>query len=449
MKRNELLEALTADILGYVMAGKVSEGVVAEAISPQGLDERFEEFEFLVDLHFLLREDVVQFVRDLPRHLRELETSTRTRTHVVRGGVRGRVNWQRTLIRRYGESPSDTAMFVCDTRTENYDTDENLVLKHLLSVVHRTLDRAERFLDREYDWVHDAWLAEDLVDDLRRVFERNVHVRRIRDPEQYEPTDRMLATAEASRQGVYREAARLVRAREAARTGKRDAIRDLLERTAITPDDEETLFELFVLFRIISTIEDLRDGEFTLRTIESGKQEIARFDGEKEVVIYHDSSASDRSLSFLTSPKEAEKSDEALTRAETVQRTARSVAKDYFGSGFDERTGRPDVVVLEIHDEGTNEYDYFITEVKHSTRRKTVLQGIRETLEYLAFLRVDEEFAHGDGDDGPFFGDGWNGLLVTQDMDSETRPLEEQETIRILQASELEAELATVLDRVV
>ncbi|WP_197428413.1 hypothetical protein [Halapricum sp. CBA1109] len=47
------------------------------------------------------------------------------------------------------------------------------------------------------------------------------------------------------------------------------------------------------------------------------------------------------------------------------------------------------------------------------------------------------------------FGTGWNGVLVVQDIDgSSTAPLDSQRSIRILQASEVETELETILDRI-
>jgi hypothetical protein len=430
------------------MHGSVSEDVVAERIKPEGLDRRFDDFRALVDLHFVLREDVVAFVRELPRHLRELETSTRTRTRTSNGSVEGRVNWQETIRRRNSQSPGNAALFVCDTRTENYDTAENLVLKQLLSVIHATLGNAEEYLERDYAWVNDSWKgAENLVDELRRVVERNVHVRRIREPEAYEPTDRMLTTAESSRQDLYREAARLVGIRNAILDGEPDALRELIASTAITPDDDETLFELFVLFRFIATLDRIRDGAFEIRTIESGRQEVARFAGEKEVVIYHDNSAGDRGLSFRSVPEE--KDDADLSRTETVQRMAHEIAEEYFDREFRNQTGRPDVIVLEVFSPEERAYEYLVTEVKNSTDTGTIRTGIKETLEYLAFLRIDDELVHGDDTSGPYLPDGQKGLLVIQDVDEETATVDEGHPMRIVQASELDDRLESILDELV
>lgn len=445
MDRADLIDGLTEDILAYVMTGRISDRAVARGLKPESLDDRFEDFRLLVDLHFVLREDVVQFVRALPEHLRQLETRTHTRTRTTRGEVRGRVNWQQTMRRRSTESPGDHSLFVCDTRTEQYDTDENLVLKRLLATIYDTLERAEEYLKGDYEWVTDSWNGESgLIDEFRQIFERNVHVRRIRDPSQYEPTDRMVSTAATSRQELYRDAATLLEKHQRIHALEEDAVRELIEQTAITPDDEARLFELFVLFRFIRTLDDMMDGSFKLQTIESGRQEVARLQGEYEVAVYHDSSAPDRDLSFRSVDEETP--PEELSRTEKVHEEARRVANAYFEKEFENQTGRPDVIVLEIDD--GEEVRYLVAEVKNSTREDTIRTGIKETLEYLAFLRNDEVLVF-DDDDAPF-GNGWNGLLVVQDLpDVEPPPLDEQEHIKIIQASAVETRLERVLERIV
>lgn len=448
MNRDELLDELTGDILAYVMHGGFPERKLASELRPGGVDERFEDYEMLVRLHFILREDVVDFVEALPGRLRSIKTQTENVSRTTRGGINGRINWSATFRERYSSNPSDTALFVTENRTESYDTDENVVLKRLLAVIYETLIECREYLERDYDWVNERWRAgRDLVESMTDIFERNVHVRRIRDPESYEPTERMLERAAVSRQVVYREASSLVRTYQRTMDGEPDAIRELLDRTTITPDDDETLFELFVLFKFIETIESLRSREFILRTIESGSQEVARLtSADAEIVLYHDSSASDRDLSFQ--PFEPDKRTEELSRAERVKREAREVLASYFDrTSRPVYTKRPDVIVLEVR--ASSGIEYLVTEVKNSTRQETIHRGIEETLEYLAFLRQDEEFVF--EQDTGYFGNGWNGLLVVQDLGDDTLALEEQgsQPIRILQASEVQSKLRDVLERVV
>ena len=446
MDRAALIEQLSEDVLAYVMHGSFPSEHVAAEIKPDALDERFYEYEMLVRLHFVLDPDVVSFVESLPSRLRNIKTRTKRVPNESRGGIDGRINWTETIKRRHSHTPGDRSLFVCETRSESYDVDENVVLKRLLALIYSTIDECEEYLSRDYEWVTERWKeSDDLIETMRRVFERNVHVTRIREPEAYEPTPRMVQRAERSRDGIYRDASRLLRRYRRTLEGDRTAIRELLHRTAITPDDDETLFELFVLFRYIDAIEQLSDEQFRLRTIESGSQEVAKLiDGDTEIVLYHDNSARDRGLSFLSDVPDKEPGD--LSRTELVQREARIVTDEYFvDRSFRSTTGRPDVIVLEVQS-GSNT-EYLITEVKYSTRPETVSQGIRETLEYLTFLRDDGELVH---DEKGHFGSGWNGVLVVQDIDEyETASLEEQRSIRILQAAELESKLTEVLGQVI
>jgi len=445
MRRDELIEGLSGDVLAYVMRGSFPEQEVVEELRPDALDSRFDDYESLIRLHFVLRPDVVEFVERLPRRLRSIRTETESVSNTSRGQVDGRINWNRTVRERYSRNPHDRSLFVCESRSEHYDTDENVVLKRLLALIYETLDDCAHLFDREYDWVTDRWRENrELVDVLRRVFERNVHVSRIRDPTEYEPTDRMLQRAESARSEVYREAARLLRRYRESLAADEEAVAELLRQTTITPDDEETLLELYVLFRYVSAIESLDEESFTIRTIESGSQEIARLEhGSRELYLYHDSSARDRDLSFK--PEESERTRTELSRAGLVQREALSVAQQYFrDTDIRRSTGRPDVIVLEICEEDRREY--LVTEVKNSTNPKTVRSGIKETLEYLAFLRNDDDLVF---DDDEPFGSGWNGVLVIQDLEGEeTADLDDQRSIRILQASEVEERLTRVLEEV-
>lgn len=445
MNRERLLDELTEDVFAYVLHGELPEEEFVGRIRPDGLDERFDDFESLVRLHFVLRDDVVEFVERLPTRIRRVKTQTRNVSSTRRGRIDGRVDWTATIRERHSRAPGDASLFVCENRTEDYDVPENVVLKRLLSLIHRTLDDCREHLQREYDWVTDRWRENlELVDVLTDIVERNVHVTRIREPSEYEPTERMLRAAEESRSEVYREAADLLRSYREAAAGQEAAIEDLIRRTAITPDDEETLLELFVLFKYIRAVEAAEDDSFTIRTLASGKQEVACLEtGDRELVLYHDNSGRDRGLSFTPSVTEGKSS---LTRHERVHRETVALTDEYFtDTSVRERTNRPDVIVLEVRDD--ERHEYLVTEVKNSSRVQTVRAGIRETLEYLAFLRHDDEFVF--DEDTDFLGSGWNGVLVVQDIhDRETRPVEDQRGIRVLQASEVEEELGSVLENV-
>lgn len=446
MKRADLLDQLSSDILAYVMHGAFPERELAAAIKPSELDERFTEYKLLLDLHFILLPDVIEFVERLPRRIRNLKTETETVSRERRGTVDGKINWAATTKWRYSQNPGDRSMFVCDNRAEDYDTAENIVFKRLIAVIHETLREADDYLRTEYEWVDERWDA-TRIDSLRRIVDQNVHVRRIRSPKVFEPTDRMLERASESRHEIYRDAAGLLQTRRRLFDGDKQHLERLLRDTAITPDDDETLLELFVLFRFIATLEELQQTTASFETITRDRQEIARLeaDDEAEIIVYHDNSARDRCVSFRPVP---DRGKGHLSRTEKVHTTAFDVATNYFKErDFQEQTGRPDLIVIEIR-RGDADRDYLITEVKNSTNSGTIRQGIKETLEYLAFLRQRDVFVYGDEDvNDHYFGSGWNGLLVIQDLTEQTAELHEQRhnEIKILQASELERSIENIL----
>ena len=450
--KEEIINQLGQDILAYVMSGSRAETEIARRIKPEQLDDRFVDYQLLLDLHFILRPKVVKFVKKLPQRLRSIKTSTKINTKVRHGGIEGRINWGSTIKRRYSQNPQDRSIFVCDNKTVNYDIPENIVLKHLISIIHECLQNAKEYLKNDYTWNEEAWRVEEqLIDDLERIVERNIHVDRIRSPDHYEPTERMLISAESSRQPLYFDAAELVNKRRDIQEGDADEIEDLLENTAITPDDDSTLFELYVFFRFVSVLEGLRSDQVSLETIESDKNEIARFDGDPPMVLYHDNSPRDRGVSFNVDDSFDELDE--LSRSDRVMKGAKELSDNFFAEGDSSYTGRPDVTVLEIRNEERNEYEYLITEVKDSTNKSTIKKGIRDTLEYLAFLQIEdpdddenEEYIH-NNTESEIFGSNCKGLLVTQDLDRETQSYEEQSSkMKVIQASELQEKLPKIIN---
>jgi len=446
MKKTELLDSLTGDIITYVMYGEFPEDELAAELKHEGLDERFNDYELLMDLHFILKPEIVEFVENLPQRIRGIKTQTRNVSNRSRGAVNGKINWSSTIKERYSGNPGDTSLFITENRTEHYDIDENIVLKKLISIIYHTLQDVKKYLKKDYEWVNQRWRAnKDLVDELERIFERDVHVKRIRPPEEYEPTDRMLNTADNSRQPIYREASRLLEERRKIFNGEPDALQKLLEDTAITPDDEETLLELFVLFRFISTIEKIEEEDFSLDTIETGSQRIASLESnEREIAVYHDSSAKkEMGIEFKFDPEEDVNGRE-YSRPEQVELKSREIIQSYFGKDQRNVTGRPDVILVEIIDKASDDRKYFITEVKNSTNEKTIKRGIKEALEYLAFLRDDKGFLN----NSDVFGGEKSGLLVVQDFedDRNTQELDEQSgPIRIVEASKLEESIEDLI----
>ncbi len=440
MDRDALIEQLAEDILSYVMSGTIEETNIARGLKHETLDRRFNDYELLLDLHFVLRKDVVNFIRKLPTRLRSIRTETQSITETKRGSVNGRINWSETIKKRHSESPNDRSLFVVENRSVDYDIPENIVLKSLISRIHDTLCEAENFLDSEYDWVSQRWMAEEnLIENLTSIVERNVHVRRIRSPEVYEPTERMLTRASNAREKIYREASKLFRYRQNLQAGDKEALQELLSKTAINPKSDNRVFELYVLFRFISALESARNEKFTVNTITSNRDAIVKIRNNDKLDVYFDQSGPE-GIRFDTEPN---KQEVEFTRFEDVHYRTEKIADKFYGENGSKHTKRPDIFVQYQRSTGAHP-KYLIVEIKNSTSEKTIQRGIKETLEYLAFLKRDGQYVF---DSSSYYGDGLHGILVIQDIEKEVLSIREQAElpIRIVQASDLDDVLPSLL----
>ena len=135
MERTELLDHVAEDIFSYVMKGGFPEESIASSLKPKDLNDRFEDYEKLMDFHFVLRDEIVELVNNLGSELRSIKTETEKESRISNGNVDGRINWSSTVKERYSRNPDNSALFVVDNSTQDYSIDENIVLKKLLSII--------------------------------------------------------------------------------------------------------------------------------------------------------------------------------------------------------------------------------------------------------------------------------------------------------------------------
>ncbi|WP_255170107.1 hypothetical protein [Natrononativus amylolyticus] len=450
MEREDLIEAIAGDLFTYVLEGELPEDDIAALVKPFDFPEQYNDFDRLVNLHFLLREDVRTFTAELEDRLRGIKTETTAETRVQRGGIDGRVDWESTYRKRSTSSPGNRSLYVVESQAEQYAIPENLVLKVLINTIKASLEDVNRYLKSNRTWAVDTWVGEhQLREEFTSLAERSYHLQRIPDTDRDKLTDRMITRAASSRQDLYRDAANLLTERERYETGDRGALQSLLSDTAITPQKTETLFELFVLFRTLDalrTLESPQIGTPTYHTITSGRDAVATFDGDTQLRVYYNQTPRDPNISFKALPE----SEPAQSRSDFVHRTSTDVADAFFtDTNIQNHTKRPDVFVVASRQEEPVR-SYLAIEVKDSRNQQTIRQGITELLEYLNFMRREGEYPFAPGK----FGCGLNGILVVQDLDDtglSPASLAEQSKanlpIRIVQASHVETVLPAVIRR--
>ncbi|QLG62212.1 hypothetical protein [Halorarum salinum] len=449
MDDSELIEAVSRDLFAYVLDGELPEDDIAELIKPADFPEQYADYDRLVSLHFLLRQKVQDFVESLPDDIRSIKTETTTEANVQREGVDGRINWESTYQARATTSPKDSGLHVIESQTEQYNIPENIVLKALVNLIDGAIGDVDRYLDSNRSWVTESWVGEERTRErFQTLVERNIHLQRIPSPTSNAPTPRMLTRAQQSRRELYRTAGSLLAERRAYDSSK-SAIQSLLQETTITPSGSQTLFELFTLFRVLDGLRNVGGPEIgkpTYHTLASGRTAAATYDGDRGLNVFYNQTPDDPSIEFKSLPDE----EPATARSDIALRTATQIADAYFtDTDVRQHTNRPDVLIT-TDDNDPPSRSYLIVEVKYSTNKQTIRQGIREIVEYISYLRRDGNYPFKSNE----FGTGLNGLLVVQDLDdSEIEPasLAQQSReglpVRIVQAKDLDAVLPSLIRR--
>ncbi len=401
-----LLDEIAGDFHTYLRKGVRFDRVIGAAHADLDIDD----IETLLRVHFVLtdaEEDdsevgVLDFVRQLETRIRRMTTATASRSVEHRGEVRGRLDWSQTVETRARAGQFDQPLFVCKRAEEQYDIPENLVLKRLLSVVHEILteDLAELVGNLEaYGWL-DRWTdpgeittgrrEESAVELLDRVYEENVYLQRI-DVGEGELTARTVESVKRSRSRFYREAATLLDRYRRLQAQDLDAeeARELLDHTLVAPEQTDVLFELYWVFQVLDQFEGVQ-----YRVLADERERpsvIAEWerDGER-FVLSHD--ATGEQLTFAESPPENVEPDGYLFRSTEVlsrwdELSAEFLGRDSEGSLWG---GRPDIVLERYAEADADGWDIdqvFIGEVKYTQDTDYVATGLRELLEYMAFVK--------------------------------------------------------------
>jgi len=448
---------------GYVMEGELSEDWLGDQFAPAAIPERFREYERLVNLHVALDKEVAALARHLDEHLRNIKTETKRQRHRSRDMIDGHIDWPRTYQERNNRAPNDRTLFVTERRTTAYDIPENVVLKKLLSLLYETVTEMGQL---QYDWVTARWPEgdESTIEEFKRLYDRNVHLNRITTPEPPKPTDRMIQAAKSSRTAFYRTAAQKLEWRNELLEGRVNALESLFDSGIIEPSADR-LFELFVVFELLKALESATAATSRIRPIEGGSEALGQI-GDPPVYVYQESSAADRNLRFPSMPvpesetvesyayQSAQTSDEWLRRSQAVSYWTEETKADLWGTDSDSYTGRPDAILIRPHGDKTTatEIDILIVEVKNSTAKKTINQGISQLLRYLAYATITAQsspkFLFPQSSSESLFVNSSRGLLVVQDLEQEANTQAVQTPISIVQASNLRTRLPDLLSNV-
>jgi hypothetical protein len=381
-QREELAQWTLEELTTFLRDGTINEDEIADTLNFTRLN--IDDFDRLKRIHFVLSSDVVDYVRQLPQRLRSISRES-TRERVTGREIEGKIDWGHTTKLRYTDSYGDETLFAYKTPQLEYDIPENLVLKKLLSVIYTTVTDDIEHID--YSWRQTAEWDGDLIEQMKSIFQRNVHVGRIRDAAEIDISSRDLESARQSRMELYQEAYRLYYMYDKlCRNQIDDDVEELLLNTLVIPEETYTLFELFSVFRLVRFL----DGGMELQPIEkeSDNDEIALMQDESsEIRVYHDKSGNFEFYEKSDQIDEDDVEEEYLKKFKHVLDEHERGVGDFLGKEGEESLfrGRPDIVV-EKRSIDSNELEFAILgEVKYTREEQTFSKGLKELLEYMKY----------------------------------------------------------------
>ncbi|SHH23892.1 hypothetical protein [Thermosipho atlanticus] len=385
-----LVKEIGSDLINYLKSGTISVNSFLKV-----LNLNIENLQDLLKIHYILLKDVREYIFSLPELIRKLRVSTNVSKEYSYEGVKGQIDWQDTIKERLKRNYKDRTLYCKNERNKYYNTKENIILKKFLETVYKIIFeeiKMERFTN--YEWYRDGKIINGTV---KNIYEKNIYMNRI-NLEDIKITERMLEDVSKNRNILYAKAAKLLKKYYEIVNLKVpiDELKSVFEKTFIEIADENTLFELYWIVKIIKS----NASNYKMYIMDDKNNKVATWEDENfTYTIYHNSTGSSELFFniYLDEVKDLINKNEYITRLTSVINEFSKIRKELFGIRKENNlwNGRPDIL-LEIRDNKTGEIKKIIIgEVKYTTDQDYMLEGVRQLLEYIHFIKYkDNEYIY-------------------------------------------------------
>lgn len=250
-----ILEEVKEFLQLYLFKGNIS-------LNDNKIEELFElshdDLTTLKAVHFLLSDEVRNFVKILPALVRNLSHSTKKETEVMRGNVRGRIDWGATFKERMSEGFDDKSLFVCNPPLKYYDLEENQLLKYILKRIIFLKKNYVDFItpnnfdidkiDKNKDWytvVNDNYQISSKI--LKKVYFNDISDVKIK--------SKHLRKCLKSRNLLYHNVFKVYSLyEELFISNDEEILKDLINKRIVKTADGDKLYEIYVFFNLIRAL---------------------------------------------------------------------------------------------------------------------------------------------------------------------------------------------------
>jgi hypothetical protein len=378
----DLLEEISGYLHGYLKAGKVK---INSFLAKMNLN--ISNLEQLLIIRFLLKDETIQFVRELPNLLKRFKTTTTMKSDVYIGEVRGQIDWGETTKERLARNYLDKTIFSTTESVRSYNTPENLVLKQLLQILYSSLFKDEFIKGFEKAKWFLEWQA--IKGNVSEALKTNIYLKRV---DVGHVSDRLLQKTLTHRNRLYRDAANLLLAYRRLINGQyiKEDIEILLRETFISPENVDVLFELYWIVQIIKQNAE----ESKLYLMDGSNNLVASWETDIRIYkIYHNSTGSEAIYFNVAASQIAESSHPYLVQKYRSFTHLKDLASSIFGKSKKNYIweGRPDFLI-EIQEKETGRLDKLIIgEVKNTSNIDYAVKGMEELLDYIHLVKNNQE----------------------------------------------------------
>ena len=292
--RSKMIEDLSQYLSLYLFKGNISD-------VSYGIESLFQltpdEVSAQKAAHFLLSEELNEFIKVLPFLLRNLAHSSKKEMIEYRGLIRGKVDWSQTYKTRYANGFDDKSLFICLPASKSYDLEENQLLKYMLRKIVLLYEKTLSFIDNpnievEYEEIDDDeeeriinnW--QDIVNNRYYIVKKslkNVYFNNITDVKRIKP--KTLRKAKNHRNPYYQKLAKLSELYENLFVyDNKESLKQLVEKQLLKPASNDTLYELFIFFSIVDNLAENK--KFGL-LIPGNDYSVSSTIGDIDVKIYY------------------------------------------------------------------------------------------------------------------------------------------------------------------
>lgn len=383
----DMLEEISDELIIYLKQGSIRVDSFLKKV-----DLNINNFEQLLRIHFLLKEEVKEFIEDLPYLIRNIKTSTQKTNREVNGEIRGRIDWQATISNRSKNAYTNGNTFVCQQVDKDFNIKENLVLKKFLNIINNILYNDLNSSWNDYSWLSDWFNNDGLFKKFEQIMSKNVYLKKI-NLDNTIITERMIADSKKSRNFLYRRAAELLEFyfdyiennSWKDRDKENKEILELLRKSFIKPEKDSVLFELFWVIQLIRA--NAKGYKFNL--LDGSSNLTAEWlRGNYKYSLYHDSTASNE-LNWNVDLNEIKNSSNSYLKRKALSYENAKKISNIFNSEINSSywSGRPDIII-EIRKRSDNSLKKIVlAEVKHTRNHETAKGGLKELLDYIYLIK--------------------------------------------------------------